>query len=477
MNEISNHHGSAAAVGGAPELDPLLMMNRADEGTVGTIEQRGGLRSSHSEDSMDVMIPPDMVTVDDHCDDEDDDEEEYDDEDEDFEEEEEEEEHEGEDEEEDCDDEAESEDDEIQGHTESCVPTQPVPNQVDESDNPSELQPPKVDRANGETSPTQCAGSPQNVVHDRGLEFDMNEPWQRSLLRQFQAHYDQPRVRSPAVLMAVGHTESRDFAVDVIRGSMRDDLTLTTESSATIPHRPQVIHRPWIYPDDHSALFEDEQSHSTADHHDHHKPPAAAAERVSPRSHREERDASAAAAASSPQYYGSNRYYYDVPPTTRDAGMQAKRALMMQGQQPGQQPWLEMESPSVGTAAMDDFDDATTVAVSSANQDACFCMGYNVLDFWMPPAGGGGPAARGGGGRSRKGPRHHPSRRPSGRPPVLGKVAEEGSAEGGGGGGGGDHRPLGHQLPPSRSAARSDPDGAYNSHQYTTNLTTAKLAR
>jgi hypothetical protein len=252
---------------------------------------------------------------------------------------------------------------------------------------------------------------------------------------------------------------------------MRDDLTLTTESSSTIPHRPQVIHRPWIYPDDHSALFEDEQSHSTADHHQHHKPPPAAAERVSPRSHREERDASAAAAASN--YYGSNRYYCDVPPTTRDAGMQAKRSLMMQGPQHGQQPWLEMESPSGGgTVVMDDMDDATTVAVSSANQDACFCMGYNVLDFWMPPAGGPSSVR---GGRNRKSHnRHHPSRRHGGRQPALGKVAEEGSTEGG-------DRPLGHHLPssPSRSMARSDPDGAYNSHQYTTNTaaTTPKLSR
>jgi hypothetical protein len=498
----------------APVVEPSTML------------QRLKLRSSRSHDSMDVMIPPDMVSDDEHGNEEDDDEEEEEDEDEEDpggEEEalyeqgsgaclrpvdgyeeydrgsdggEDDNEYESEDdfdyEEEDVsssDGVAEAGDDEVEEHheeeagdekdgskiaqmsegvrgksprlhseplgvsQESSVVHQPVVSSKPEP-SPARITPPNEDMA------TSARRSP-NVVHDRGLEFDMDEPWQRSLLRQFQAHYDRPRVRSPAVLVAVGHTESRDFALDVtgVGGSSgRDDLTLTTEGSSTFPRKPQAIHRPWILPDDYEdgALFEDDTSQSTADpnlhtRHPHRHPTAPKANYgdsghgVSPRSHREERDASC------------GRY------SAASSGHRPRAGAGTAA------PWLEMELPSGEQEHGGDFDDATTVAVAS-NQDACFCMGYNVLDLWMPPASGnsrtraGGRSLRGGSRRGASSYKHlphhlHPTSR-RGQPGILGRVAEEGSSYHDG--------PV---LQPSRSAARSDPDGAYNAHQYNTTTT------
>ena len=254
------------------------------------------------------------------------------------------------------------------------------------------------------------------VVQEKGLEFNLNEPWQRSLLREFQAHYDQPRVRNPAQLVMVGHTESRDFALDV----GRDDFTLTTDSSSTIPIRSQVVHRPWIYQDD-SALFDDEQTATSGEHSKYADQYGVGGDRVSPRSLREERDVGA-------HYYGTSYY---VPPSPQDAGMHARHSL-------NRSQWLEMEHSRVG----DDHDDATTVAVA-ANQDACFCMGYNVLDLWMPPTTSTGSSKV-----------RRKSRRASSGKRRLGRVVE------------GSHENSYDRQLQQKFTGRTDPDGAYNDQHY-----------
>lgn len=74
-----------------------------------------------------------------------------------------------------------------------------------------------------------------------GLVFNMNEPWERSLQRQIQSGLKDQHiiVNDKNNTLLLGHTESRDYAMEV----NRDDVSLGTNASSTVPHRMQVIHR------------------------------------------------------------------------------------------------------------------------------------------------------------------------------------------------------------------------------------------
>lgn len=73
-----------------------------------------------------------------------------------------------------------------------------------------------------------------------GLAFDMNTPWERSLLRHLERQQSKEEQRAKRDLMYVGHTESRDFAMDWENEST---LSMETDTSSTIPVRAQFVHR------------------------------------------------------------------------------------------------------------------------------------------------------------------------------------------------------------------------------------------
>lgn len=91
-----------------------------------------------------------------------------------------------------------------------------------------------------------------------GLVFNMNVPWERSLRRQMNQGLEKVITESSRMTksypsrpndmmigsgtMLLGHTESRDYAMEVVR----DDISLTTSASSTAPNRMQVIHRSFL---------------------------------------------------------------------------------------------------------------------------------------------------------------------------------------------------------------------------------------
>lgn len=73
-----------------------------------------------------------------------------------------------------------------------------------------------------------------------GLVFDLNQPWERSLLRQLEEAEKKECGYPRRELMLLGHTESRDFAMDY---DQDDSMSVDTNASSTVPNRPQLIHR------------------------------------------------------------------------------------------------------------------------------------------------------------------------------------------------------------------------------------------
>lgn len=239
----------------------------------------------------------------------------------------------------------------------------------------------------------------RGIVMQDGLEFDMDVPWQRSLLKELRNdEVKQTAYRNDVIML--GHTESRDFAVDI----GVDDFTLTTDSSSTMCHgKPQAIHRPWIYPDD-SLIMSDEISTGSSKAKrsvktQEHKP-------VSPRTLREERDVECSMHIPTADNKSSHQQRYTQP------------------------QWLEME-------VSEDLDDSTvtTAQVTASNpSEACYCMGYNVLEYLMVP-----PASRQLRGGSRRSLRLRQSR--------LGRVEEE-------------------DYPQVERKFSRDPDGAYHGQEH-----------
>lgn len=298
--------------------------------------------------------------------------------------------------------------------------------------------------------PEYREGVGPQIVREDGLDFDLSQPWQRSLLRELRQLDAGPQAYRQAELLLLGHTDSRDYAVELGHG---DDLTLTTDSSSTLPHRPQVIHRAWPYyayqqmqqggpmptapqmPPTHYSSAQPDQypKHQYRDNMQQNKNSQMTGQlnTQSPRTLREERDISAAAAAAATAVKPEHGKAYDTH------GL-----------------WLEMEPSG-------DFDDNATTAIQSDPGAACHCFGYNVLDLWMPAP--------------RRVYRPRGPRRPI-HPAYLGKLAE-GSHE--------DdvYEERSHGVAresrysdrvvdtvvrehDNRIAVRADPDGAYSAHHY-----------
>lgn len=97
----------------------------------------------------------------------------------------------------------------------------------------------------------------QFLYGPEGLMFNMNEPWERSLQRQIQSGIKDQHIlfndKHNNRTLLLGHTESRDFAMEV----SRDDVSLGTSGSSTVPHRMQVIHRSFL----NNYMMQQQQQH------------------------------------------------------------------------------------------------------------------------------------------------------------------------------------------------------------------------
>ncbi|GKY97921.1 hypothetical protein MPSEU_000750100 [Mayamaea pseudoterrestris] len=214
------------------------------------------------------------------------------------------------------------------------------------------------------SSSTRIKEQPSSpIVHSHGLEFNMAEAWQRSLKSEMERNKLEskplPRVK-PGMhpikhgRMMVGHTESRDYAIDMCDSGT---FSLMSDASSVAPSaHPQLIHRNRTYRDEDVFLEDGPQSASRYN-------------RPTPKT----MDRKAAAG------HGSPRSIYDE---LRQA-THGKHA-------PYSDQWLEIEQSEAEEqySRHNDYnDDATTVTYGTleGQQEACFCLGYNVMDMILPP--------------------------------------------------------------------------------------------
>jgi hypothetical protein len=182
------------------------------------------------------------------------------------------------------------------------------------------------------------------------VQLDLNEPWQRSLLRQIEkldkTELGKEAIKKPPYMM-LGHTESRDFWLAFEPDA--DELSLETEASSIVPKRGQLVHRTNLNRRDskhyrESDTFEqegrDEVSSSNAVAKDRNKIPDKLPGRKTPIKY-------------VMNNAGVNRHNY-------------KKS----------NPYLEIDA-----SADDDQNEIATVAPDNA----CFCIGYSVLDYLIAP--------------------------------------------------------------------------------------------
>ena len=221
----------------------------------------------------------------------------------------------------------------------------------------------------------------------RDLSFDLEQPWQRSLLRELEnieragggSEGKHARQRSYNKIL-LGRGQSGDYLVeydDMVM--MDDDTTVLTDASSSIPLRSQAIHRtmsgaapPAI------ALFKDEDedeygawsTDSSSDHRLAVDPvaayrgvPAYFGDHASAwRDSRRVDDGGGLGLA----YYGG-AVHASTPPTTTASSSSSGVAL------------------SRANALLDDRA-TTSVATSTSGTDPinCMCIGFNFLESWFP---------------------------------------------------------------------------------------------
>ena len=267
-----------------------------------------------------------------------------------------------------------------------------------------------------------------------GLEFDMNQPWERSLLRQLQAPNEgnaspsrqyELKKTEPIVLpttkpmMLLGHTESRDYAMEY---DIDDTVSLETSSSCPPMNKMQFIHRSPHSPPQPRVVYhipssndDDHNNYPTASYYYQHSPPVTT-------------DKLPQMQSSSPHSYSQLPIIigkHDYHPTaassltngsfTTNDGRDDELMMMMDDNGivykkiPAHLPhsvttrttqqYLEME-PSMGGGAsygemMDYHSNAVNEQQHYLNQPntdhiqpdpGCFCLGYNMLEYIISAA-------------------------------------------------------------------------------------------
>lgn len=191
-----------------------------------------------------------------------------------------------------------------------------------------------------------------------GLAFDMNQPWERSLMRQLEEaehESEKPRRRE---LMLIGHTESRDYGMDL---DGDDTVSLDTSASSTVPTKAQLIHRTILNRDPRVIGYHQQTQQETllqAKLHDDAK--------------RKGRESETSSMTSATIQSEEDRDEVSSP-----TGMKIPASLPGRRRKPEQQQGLlEMEPSANG----DEEYTATTYV-----DPGCFCLGFDVLNYVLPP--------------------------------------------------------------------------------------------
>ncbi|GAX27293.1 hypothetical protein FisN_23Lh139 [Fistulifera solaris] len=218
-----------------------------------------------------------------------------------------------------------------------------------------------------------------SVVKNRGINIDLTQPWQRSMLLQLEKldHGLEVRPERKPELMVLGHAESRDFAYAV----EKDDITLATATSSSCPTtKDQTIYRL------------DSTGNISAG--DVHCLPQNLARHESQRSRSRY---SHRGAMSTNEHPAEEKCQAEFP--LYDCGVTPHDTVETQ-----QRPYSRrMANPRRGTGNGTMMSDRrpehmrdrrlsqTDNSLSEENDpstgahEACFCLGYNILDYWIPP--------------------------------------------------------------------------------------------
>ena len=248
----------------------------------------------------------------------------------------------------------------------------------------------------------------------KDLKFDLDQPWQRSLLRELEdiekrEEAKNARPRSHNILL--GRAQSGDYLMEC----SDDELSVMTDTSATIPLRSQSIHRPpFITPTSNPSLFMDNEAGETA------------TTQSSNDSKIERRVNLESTIRRSSGHSGGLELREGLHDSSSDSlKVEGVSTIVPQVGIHRANALLEDRSttPTYLTRTLQpkpEEDPTSADAVDYAGSAACMCLGYDLLDFLLPL--GGEP--------SKKSPRKKRRTntgmvRPSSRMSSLGTVNEE----------------------------------------------------
>ncbi len=267
-----------------------------------------------------------------------------------------------------------------------------------------------------------------------GLEFDMNQPWERSLLRQLQEPNEgnappsrqyELKKTAPIVLsttkpmMLLGHTESRDYAMEY---DIDDTVSLETSSSCPPMNKMQFIHRSPHAPPQPRVVYhipssndDDHNNYPTANYYYQHSSPVATdklpqMQSSSPHTYNQlpiiigkhNNHPTAASSLTNGSFMTDDGRDDELMMMMDDNGIVYKKIpahLPHSGTTRTTQEYLEMEPSMGGGASYGEMIDYNSNAgneqqhyLNQPNTDhiqpdpGCFCLGYNMLDYIISAA-------------------------------------------------------------------------------------------
>lgn len=190
------------------------------------------------------------------------------------------------------------------------------------------------------------------------IAFDLNQPWQLSLQRELEKIDVPTDKRNPRPeLIMIGRADSGDFA----RSINPDDISVSTNASSTVPTKPQFVHRvkspePGL---PRQIILQSEKKFTKQRFPER---------RSGVYDFYEERE--------QPSHTLGNVMGSYQPTISKERGLERARAFSEDRQSPRESPLLDDDDDTVS-------EDGQEPSLYPA-ESACFCLGYNPVEFLFP---------------------------------------------------------------------------------------------
>jgi hypothetical protein len=212
-----------------------------------------------------------------------------------------------------------------------------------------------------------------------GLAFDLNQPWERSLLRHLEKDSQlSPSSAHTRTMMLLGHTESRDFAMDFDPNN-DDNVSLETSSSCP-PQRMQFIHRPANLPPEPRVVYRIPPSNDDdKEYYDNH----GASSRLQMQQIRYIQQQAKKMGKGNAPFPSTTSSLTSATNHNLDGRDDDFLPVLLP---PHPHNFLEME-PSTGHSYREDPNNQNIpdLVHHSAPDPGCFCLGYNMLEYVLSP--------------------------------------------------------------------------------------------